>query len=187
MKTNIPKKSYNILIFTNLYALSILFGYSMLFLIHAQEIETGNSSSNVDDQTAVTIFYDPTKPKNFAGSSPDLKDYIDPNNDQNFLNLSLIITKEYDKTAIINQQPLKEREQINGLEIIKIEDHRVLLQPIATTDLSSTQKLEQLSKSNPFIKKHLLNNYIELSLPEKKTKTIIDFNTNNNLNDKNNL
>ncbi len=72
---------------------------------------------------------DPTIPKTFKSN---LKENYSDDNDEETLKLSIIMIKDSDKTVTINNRILREQEQIDGYQIIKIEANKVLLQDLNT-------------------------------------------------------
>lgn len=119
---------------------------------------------------------DPTMPKTFKSNLNNNKfnnnntDYYD-NDEEEPLKLSIIMIKDSDKTVTINNQILREKDQIDGYQIIKIEPNKVLLQNLNTNNDS---KLYSSFKNVLSNNKNRINNnqekFIELSLPRITTK-----------------
>lgn len=112
-------------------------------------------------------FKDPTMPKTFKSNLNNNNDY-DDNDEEEPLKLSVIMIKDSDKTVTINNQILREQDQIDGYQIIKIEPNKVLLKDLNTNTngklYSSFKKL--LSNNKPPTANNNHEKIIELSLPK---------------------
>jgi hypothetical protein len=124
-------------------------------------------------------FKDPTMPKTFKSNLNNNKfnnNDHDDNDEEEPLKLSIIMIKDSNKTVTINNQILREQDQIDGYQIIKIEPNKVLLQNLNTnTDSKLYSNFKNLLSNN---KNPDLNNnqgkFIELSLPKIIIKEPID-------------
>ena len=117
-------------------------------------------------------FKDPTMPKTLK-SNLNNNQFNNNSNDSDYneeepLKLSIIMIKDSDKTVTINNQILREQDQIDGYKIIKIEPNKVLLKDLNTeTNDKFYSRFKKLLSSN---KQPTVNNnhekFIELSLPK---------------------
>ncbi len=113
-----------------------------LLAIYILTINIANSAYAVNKQTDLANdkssyknLNDPTRPK-ITISTEESADLKDPNTtvttkssvtNSEKLKLSMIIIKKNDRSAVINDTIVREKDQISGYEITKIESNKVIL------------------------------------------------------------
>lgn len=139
----------------------------------SNEIENINNSN-----TNYKQLKDPTMPKTFniQNNKNQLRNNSDSLDNDELLKLTMIITKDRTKTVNINNQLLKEQDQIEGYMILKIEQDKVLLQDIVPDrDEKFYNKFKKFFSSNKVLKNQNQEKFIELYLPRTTIKQpIID-------------
>lgn len=119
-------------------------------------------------------FKDPTMPKTFKSNLKD--NYSDDNDDdEKLLKLSIIMIKDLDKTVTINNQILREQDQIDGYKVIKIQPNKVLLQDLNTNiNTKYYDGFKNLLSNNKPATNNSHEKFIELSLPKIIMKESIE-------------
>lgn len=110
---------------------------------------------------------DPTMPKITNEGTAPIVEEKNPTTTQTTsgkLKLSMIIIKDKDKTAVINDQMVREKDKVFGYEVTKIERNKVTLKkskaPLSTSSMSSISSKE-------------LDTFTELKLPSITVKSFL--------------
>lgn len=125
-------------------------------------------------KTAVKSTRDPTMPNKYVGHN-QLKNNSLENDieDKSPLKLTMIVIKDVDKTVTINNQILREDEQIEGYKILQIKEDKVLLQDLNNNE-QIYNKLKSLSSNIKVRENSKKERFVELSLPKITIKEPVE-------------